>query len=230
MSSVLELNIGTGRRGAMELALTRELTQGDLDILAQPQGCIATTPKKIRETHHQLARLLAQGIKQVEVSAITGFSQSRISILQTDPAFKELVEHYREVKTSSFADVNGQIVSLGVDVIGELRDRLHDQPEDFKNRELMEFATSLLDRSGFGPTAKMKLEQTSIHVTGAELLKLKQIAQEMQCGHVTTELNARTIECGAQENSQLELGGVVPLRPEIQKDSTEGKSSEGDDV
>lgn len=212
MEQILDISVGLPCTGA-EYAIARELTQGDAALLSEARGITAPTVKTMRETHHQLARLLASGMKQVEASAITGFSQSRISILKQDPAFQELITHYREVVDSSFADVQGQLASLSVDVIGELRDRLHDSPDGFRTRELMDFMTSLLDRSGHGPTAKLKTENTNIFVTGDELAKLKQIAKETQCGHVTDKFIALPTSQGVQGSERTEMGEVVALRP-----------------
>src|SRR5438105_3835863 len=74
----------------------RELTEGDLALLADPPP-LANTQRplvRIRHRHHQLARLLAGGTAAVEASAITGYSQMRISLLQKDPAFCELMAYY----------------------------------------------------------------------------------------------------------------------------------------
>lgn len=186
--SLLELtleNLGD----APTALFSRALGGNDLALL-RPGNISAMPVKKMRESHHALARLLASGMKNVEVSAITGYSQSRISILKADPAFQELMQHYTEIKDSAFADVYGQMSALSVDVLTELRERLEDSPENFGNSALMNFLAMLLDRTGHGP--KSKVENVTVHVTGEELAQLKQLAKESQQGYVTSKLDALT--------------------------------------
>lgn len=190
MDNLVDLGIVMARGGGgvklpLEAAFSRELTLGDL-VAPSAEGA---TPglKSIRETHHQLARLLASGLKAVEVSAITGFSQSRISTLQHDPAFTELLEFYRENENSRMADVSGQLAALSLDATQEIRDRLHDSPAGFKNRELMELATIMLDRTGFGPSSNVVNKNLNVNMTGEFLQELKNKITQGQRGNVVIE-------------------------------------------
>lgn len=221
---VLDLSLGAPP-SAQPWAIGRALRGADIELLAQPQGCTAGAVKRLRESHHGLARLLATGMKQVEVSAITGFSQSRISILKADPAFAELVEHYREVSDSAFADVRGQIAAMGADALAELRDRLHDTPEGFKTRELMDMVNSMLDRSGHSPVTRHVVG--TVALSGDALAQLKQIAKEAQCGHVTTDLTPAREEALPRDQGPS-LGGAEPTGAGLREETTEGQPSEGD--
>jgi hypothetical protein len=51
--------------------------------------------KHIKDTHHNLARLLASGLRIGEAAIQAGFSGARVSSLMADPAFRELVAGYR---------------------------------------------------------------------------------------------------------------------------------------
>lgn len=79
------------------------------DLIAREEGGLPTseapTIAKLRGIHHEIAQLLAQGLSETEVSAITSYSLSRISILKRDPSFKDLVAFYQKQKTEQFADV-----------------------------------------------------------------------------------------------------------------------------
>jgi hypothetical protein len=131
------------------LEVRRELNAGDLDALLHPPPVGAVTPSlgQIRHAHHTLAMLLAEGRKGVEISGITGYSPSRISILQGDPAFQELVAYYREQKEAVYLDVHQRLATLGMTAIEELQQRFEDRPEGFTNREVKEILESALDRS-----------------------------------------------------------------------------------
>lgn len=209
---------GRRAKGSLSVGKSRDLTKADLSSEAN----VATPAlKSIRESHHQLARLLASGLKQVEVSAITGFSQSRISILKADPAFEELISFYRGVEDAAFADTRGQLASLSLDAIQALRDRLHDQEEAFKNRELMDLAAFTLDRTGHGPTSTVNSRNVNVTLNGEALAALKAEALKGQIGNVIrtgSEISNHAEPASsppAPESLGAELGRVINLRPEL---------------
>src|SRR3990167_2042996 len=113
---------------------------------------LSTGLKKIRDSHHALAQAIAGGRKHVEISQETGYSQSRISILLRDPAFGELVAHYREKKAAVFVDTQRRLKALLDDTVAELHERVEEP--DISTGELLEIAKFSADRAGFGPTAK----------------------------------------------------------------------------
>lgn len=131
----------------LEAVFDRELTAEDLLVLEAPQGTTTPAIKRLRTQHHHLARLLAEGRKEIECSAITGYSQSRISILKNDPAFKDLIEHYRVEAAAAYVNVHERLAALGITCLEELQARIDENPEGFSNKELRELAAMLMDRS-----------------------------------------------------------------------------------
>jgi hypothetical protein len=139
-----------GRRSGKDLLIMvdRPLTVEDLAGLGGPSSPTAPTQlSKIRSAHHQVAQLMATGFPQVEIGRITGYSQSRLSILKTDPAFSELVRHYQDVKEFKFADAQERMAALGLSTLEELQDRLEASPEDFSTQTLLEMTELLLVKS-----------------------------------------------------------------------------------
>lgn len=164
---IVTTHVRSGRGGAkkaqpLSLEIIRELTPADLDLIQNPppKGVTTSAISRLRYSHHQLARLLASGTKPGEASLITGYSPSRISILQNDPAFKELLAYYSAQANDQYLDVHSRLATLGTNTIEELSERLEDSPESFSHRELLELAELTLDRSvappkggkGFGPS------------------------------------------------------------------------------
>lgn len=129
--------------------VVRELTRADLDLLVNPppKGLVTRPLAAMRTAHHNLARLVAEGIKGVEISARTGYSQSWISILQQDPAFQELVAYYSEQREEAFVDFQQRLASFGLTCMEELQARLEEDPKNVKWRELLEAMQMALDRS-----------------------------------------------------------------------------------
>lgn len=168
-----------GRQPAPLLAdVTRELGSEDLLMLQHGRASKPQPIKQIRDAHHRLARLLAQGFKDVEVSQITGFSQSRISILKQDPAFRELLDFYHGHQTEVFADITGRLKDLGADAINELSRRLEEEPETMGNKEITELLKTTFDRAGYGPQSKQQIE--SVTLTKSQIEHIKGVVDEEQ--------------------------------------------------
>jgi hypothetical protein len=76
--------------------VVRPLTLEDAARALEPKTykTPVATVLRFRDTHHRLARYLAMGFRDQQVSALTGYSSIRISILKSDPAFMDLVAVY----------------------------------------------------------------------------------------------------------------------------------------
>lgn len=143
--------VGPGRQPAqVEAEFVRELTLADL---AMPVVQIQTAPsiKKLKDTHHALARVLASGAGEAEASAITGYSPSRISILKGDPQFQGLLEFYRSKAIDTTGVFAQRMADVGMSALAELADRLEEEPEKISTGVLKEIVTGLADRTGHAP-------------------------------------------------------------------------------
>ena len=120
----------------------RDLTREDIDVLNNvPVGSKIRPIAQMRHTHHALARLIASGKRVNEAAAITGHSFQRAYDLNSgDPAFRELVAHYRAVGNQQYMDTAARLAMLGIATIEELMERLETGAAKFSNRELMELA------------------------------------------------------------------------------------------
>ena len=115
----------------------------------------APSLKRIRVRHHRAAQMLAQGMRVAEVAALTGYSKATLYRLSTqDPAFRELIEHYRGVADRQYVDLHRMMADLSEEVVEELTDRVRSAPEELSTKDLMELLRTLADRTGHGPTRK----------------------------------------------------------------------------
>lgn len=153
--SLLDFSIPSARGGrkprgtAASIAYTRDLGESDLDCILNPAQGASSTPavKRLRASHHALARMLAEGHKPQMCAAVTGYSPSRISILQNDPAFAELIVYYSGQVAETFIDAQKRLAELGIDAIEELQERLDETPEEFSKKDLMALVELTMDRS-----------------------------------------------------------------------------------
>ena len=138
--------------------LVRELTAEDLALLSVERGVQAPPViGKLRERHHALARLIAEGRKPGEAALMTRYDPSRVSILLGDPAFQDLVAHYRAMVNDEYVGFHAQLAALGVDAASLLAERMEETPDDISTGQLMQLVTLSADRTGFGPSQKTEV-------------------------------------------------------------------------
>jgi hypothetical protein len=136
-----------------------EVDQADLELLKveRPEG--TQHLKRLSDRHHSVARLLAAGHAPGEVSAITGYDPSRISILQNDPAFRDLLARYRATEEFHAADIGARVRDAAATAVTKLLDRLEEDPNiDFA--DLNRSTRDLLDRAGYGPKSTQDVNIT----------------------------------------------------------------------
>ena len=87
-----------------EITDIREVTRAALAHLTVKRE--ATVVQTLRDNHHRIARAVASGMSNADVAATCGIAINRVSILKSDPAFVELVAHYRAIITTEWAQAD----------------------------------------------------------------------------------------------------------------------------
>lgn len=133
-----------GRRpgAAVSIEVERGLRPDEVDDIAASRGKAPTQSiGQLKHAHHQLARLIAKGYDNFEVSAMTGYNPAYVSRLKTDdPAFRELLAHYSAERSVIHTDAVERMATVGVMALDEMQQRLTDDPAGWSNRELMELS------------------------------------------------------------------------------------------
>lgn len=150
----------------------RPLTEGDLESLRQPSS--GNRLAKIRDSHHMICRLMASGLKLWEVAQRTGFSVARLSVLAKDPSIIELIAHYRNMVTESWAENMDSITEDNLAALRiasrQIRDQLEDADESnevIPLKTLIAIKADAADRFGYGK----KTHNTNINVDFAANLE-----------------------------------------------------------
>jgi hypothetical protein len=210
----LQIPASRGRRKLhVNHFLDRELTEEDVIILMEdpPRGSETPSIIKLKQSHHKLAQLLAEGVPDIEASLITGYAQSRISILKTDPAFKELLAHYKGIQKDIYINVHERLSGMSLDALEEIHSRLEENPEDFSIKELKELVELGFDRSGFGPKSTQSLD---IHLSANELLSsVKDEIRKKSHGRIET-LDTRSSPSLPSSGLGSDLGLQIDLEAE----------------
>lgn len=87
------------------------LVAADLERLRQPRF-VASSPAKLRDSHHRIARLAAAGLRTREIAARAGYSYQRVSDLLGSPAMDELVAQYRVKVDEAFVESQDEFYDL----------------------------------------------------------------------------------------------------------------------
>lgn len=164
-----DLDIRTTGRASKPLSVeyVRDLNEGDIALLATERSIKAPTVTKLRDSHHALAKYLSTGMSPEHASLITGYSLSRIYVLQSqDESFKELVSFYQSNREEIFADLTERMSMLSLEAEALLRERLHDEPESFSPGMLLEIIKTLADRTGHGPSSKSTVVNLNVDLAG----------------------------------------------------------------
>lgn len=162
----------TAGRSAREIEATvvRALAPSDLELLSESRENPPTTLKRLSERHHALARALASGMGTGEAAVTCGYMAPRVSMLQNDPAFQELVAFYRRDLDAVYIGLHERLAAVSADALAEISERLETAPEDIGLGSLIEISKMGADRTGHGPqTQSLNL---NVNVGVADRLKL----------------------------------------------------------
>ncbi len=138
----------------------RELTPDEAGQSNQPRLLV-----RLRDSHHQVARLIAAGLRTQDVSRMTGYSISRLSWLQSqDPAFRELVEFYRQDRHDAEMDVEARLRMVALDAVQHFHETLTERPDEITPALALEASKVYLDRAGHAPVNRSISKNLNLNV------------------------------------------------------------------
>ncbi len=116
-----------------------------------------TAPKRLRDSHHRVARLAAMGLRVADIIKRSGYSSTRIYALLDSPAFQELIARYRAEVDESWREAIDEYHVLATTNMlmaeRQLNDKLHDADEldePLPIKDLVSISRDAADRFGYG--------------------------------------------------------------------------------
>jgi hypothetical protein len=148
--------------------IDRPLSDADIALLVtEPRSTKAPSLTRLTERHHRLARMIAEGIPLQEAGIACGYISSRVSSLNNDPAFKDLIKFYGVQVNAHYLELQERLGHIAADAADILSNRLEETPEDFDTSDLMKLVALGADRTGHGPSST---QNTNVNVNfGARL-------------------------------------------------------------
>lgn len=141
---------GTGPLDAIHLeALQAHMESGE------PSGLtFNAAPATLRHTHHKLAQCIAGGMDESIAALVCNYTPQRVSQLKADPAFANLIDHYKTTVDAAFSDFTTAAADLSMDMLSRLREILESEPERLNPTHIMDAIKLLADRTGHAPVSK----------------------------------------------------------------------------
>jgi len=126
----------------------------------------AATPRitRLRDSHHAVARLLARGVDETEISHITGYALSRISSLKRDPLFAELITAYRYEQRDTQRDLEAMWLGIATDYGQHIHERLMDNPEEVPIGTALDVFKAFADRAGMAPISRSVSKNVNLNI------------------------------------------------------------------
>lgn len=197
----------------------RKLTQEDL--VAGERVKVAARPKqtlqKIRQSHHSMARMVALGKSNIEISEVIGVTPQRITTLKADPAFQELISYYQSMTDDVYVNVAERIAGFTTDAMEVLHERILENPDAVKTDDIIKVISMGLDRTGYGPKSTQNINQRVMVVTDAELDRIKQEATLRRVGAI------RSLPTSEEPALGQSMPGSLPLQIEVEAEGIESQ-------
>lgn len=165
---------------------------------------ITNTVARFRDPHHRMARLFASGLRMAEVVERSGYSYARVSTLNGDPAFQNLIAEYREKIDASFVQNQDEFYEQATAnmrkaeaMLAEKLEAAEEAGELLPTRDLIAISGDRMDRFGYGK------KQTNLNVN-ADFASLLERA---------ISRSGKTIEGSVLQSPARNLQGSVSSHP-----------------
>lgn len=142
----------------------RPLTRDDLLVLKEKRVGPPRI-KQYRDTHHRVARLVAAGLRDIDVARMSGYSPTRIGGFKQDPAFQQLVAEYRGKVDEAYVESQDEFYNTSVSnmlraerMLEEHLDRAEDDGDLIPLKSLLQVTADRADRFGYGKHATQTTE------------------------------------------------------------------------
>lgn len=180
----------------------RDLSRDDLAVLRETRD--VPVVQRLRDPHHRLARLVATGLKPAQAAQQAGYSYGSLSILQKDPAFQDLVAHYRKIVDESFAESQDTFYELATSNMLKAERHLAERIEEKEEagellsvREALAISRDAADRFGYGK------KTTNVNVNVDFAARLERASRR----------SLRVVEAAPVSPPAQVAGEVVPSAP-----------------
>ena len=189
----------------------QEIAKEELGQLLRKRDNSLSMPKRLRHSHHVVARLLARGLEYDQIAEITAYSRSRIAQLAVSPAMQEQVAIYRTENLTRFDESVDHFAQTAINNMTAAERMLADHiaeadeaDELLPMRELRAIVADRADRFGYGKHTT----QTNVNVDFASKLE-QAYARSRQVSQPPSQLTP-VAKLGPRQSSLDQPRDVAP--------------------
>lgn len=206
----------------------RDLSAEEVSKLPGRGNGAGTAPvseiERLKVRHHEVARRMALGQSDTEISAGLGYSLSHLNILRRSPMFQSLLFSYMEQRDRKATDVSAQmrtVAGVGLDRLMEMVVKEEADP-DFVLKTTM----GLLDRTGHSPVHKSA--QVRLGLTPEQIRAIRELENDREQFAVIDSSAVRS----PPESAGPQMGDAHELERKLaaEADATEPRAEGGDPV
>lgn len=182
--------------------------------------------KRLRANHHAIARLLAAGVRPVEISERLGVAQTTISLLERSAPFKELLTQYQGEMAERTFDLRERLelaATLTVDRLVEVLAESGDVDPDFLRKTMVD----LLDRTGYPAVKQVNSLRASVGLSSEDVAAIRERYHAAQENGASERIQEAQIV--SEDRSPARMGEIVPLFSSC-PDEADGSAGEGEGV
>jgi len=147
-------------------------------LAANPAATSNATIKTLKARHHKAAKLVAAGFRVQDVARKTGYAAGTIQTFKSNPAFKELVDHYSGEFEETVGELHDRMEALTLDLIGAVEEKLEEGNDDISLGELKDLLTMFLDRTGNSPIKRVEKHSVSENYNASIIQQVRSVAAE----------------------------------------------------
>lgn len=155
---------------------------GPHELARQPEQDNPNDLKRLKEKHHHVARLAADGLQHRLIAQVCGYTENYISILLNNPAMIELVELYRIQSGAAVKIATEKLKTVGLKALEKLDAKI--DADSLSNLELLSAAKLGLDRGGLGPQSKQVQENVHHVIDHARIKELNADARRRNTEYI----------------------------------------------
>ena len=130
------------------------------DAPIQNMGLKAWEPKRLSQRHKQCCALKATGLRQKEIAEMTGYSESRVSVILNDPRSVALINQISSKIVENVVEETGEFIKghtlEAAQIVVELMRSAESEPVR------LSAAKDNLDRGGFKPKERLQVDADPI--------------------------------------------------------------------
>ena len=143
------------RHDTIRVLTLAPIVPADLELLYQRPA--RQRIKRLKDSHHRIARMIAAGESNNTIAAQCGISLSGLATLRIDPTVVELTNHYRAEVASAFREHVDALAELAVTnlvkaerQISDALDEADESGNPIPIRDLSRITADRMDRFGYG--------------------------------------------------------------------------------